>query len=77
MPSTPSKACTPWACMPPGHTRPLGTHAPLAHTPPGKHAPGMHAPPPRRMVNVQAVRILLECNLVFNVSGYFRSRNAE
>ena len=48
---TPCHVCPPHHAQPP----PLATHAP----------PAMHAPSPHDMVSERAVRILLECILVF------------
>ena len=81
---TPPLPCMPLPCMPPCHACPPAIHAPPHHTPPRAFMPpAMHAPyhtcphPPqilRDVVNERAVRILLECILVWY---NFLSKTAE
>ena len=60
-----------WAGTPPAGTPHLGqVHTPLAGTPLGRYPPGRYPLSILPMVNARAVRILLECILVFvNKSG--------
>ena len=63
----------PPAADPPQQTPPPGADPPGVDTPPSRHPPTPRADTPqqsmlRDTVNVWAVRILLECNLVHNVA---------
>ena len=60
---------TPWADIPQADT-PMGRH-PLVRHPPGQTPPWADTPPRSACwdtVNMRAVRILLECNLVVNIN---------
>ena len=76
-PDTPLGVDTPhWSRHPPEQTSPWSRHpqeqtSPKADTPRSRHPPGADTTPVQSMlrdtVNAQAVRILLECNLVTNM----------